>query len=267
MKPLYLTLLFIVAAASANGQRNGLILDDEAYETVPLTEPLSSEERGGLPKVVDLKPYCLTPGDQGRLPSCVAWSLANALTIQKAKKQGFSKRQADQMRFSVAYIYNQINHKGLCDMGATFTAGLNLLKNKGICPAAMLPYDEDCNPVPTRQHHQQAKAHRINGYRRLFAKSASKDAKINRILEELAGGRPVVIGMKVPYNFRENIPAAFSPWPVKDWHAMVVVGYNDPYNSFTLMNSYGPGWGDGGFFRMDWDTLGEVVWYGYVLGL
>lgn len=266
MKPFYLTLLFIVAAASANGQRNGLLLDDEAYETVPLTEPLSNEERGKLPEAVDLMPYCPTPGDQGDLPSCVAWALANAMTVQKALKQRTKRpEQIDAFKFSVSYIYNQIKHKGLCDLGASFSAGLMLVKNKGNCPASMLPYSLDCNPNPSQQHHQQAAPNRIADYRRVFSESASVDDKIDHILGELAALKPVLIGLKVPYDFRENIPAPRTSWRAEDPHAMLVVGYNEYSETFLIMNSYGSGWGDGGFFRMDWDTLGEQVRYGYAL--
>lgn len=266
MKPILLVILMLVTS-SALAQSNGLILDDEAYKQAILADTITDSTRGGgLPDEVDLRRYCPIAGDQGDLPSCVAWSLANALTIHQAKKQGITNQEAiHQIRFSVAYIYNQINYKGLCDMGATMTSGLNLLKEKGDCPAYALPYTEQCIPKPNSQHNKKAEKYKIKGKRKLFSQSASVDTKINRILDELSVGHPVVIAMNVPYNFRSYIPAPYTPWPGDEPHAMLVVGYNDQYNFFTVMNSYGPHWGDDGFFHLDWNTLGQQVIYGYVL--
>ena len=91
------------------------------------------------------------------------------------------------------------------------------------------------------------------------------DEKIDNILDEVGDYRPVVIVCKVPNNFRNNIPEVRGAWPAEELHAMVVAGYNEYTQTFTLMNSYGPNWGARGFFEIDWETLGKVARYGYVL--
>ncbi|MCB0550510.1 MAG: C1 family peptidase [Phaeodactylibacter sp.] len=239
----------------------GVILDDEAYEKTPLVE--KAPDRGRIPTAVDLRPYCPRPGDQGGLPSCAAWSLANAMTIQQAlAKEQTDTRKIEKMRFSVAYIYNQV---GDCYRGATFPDCLELLQQKGDCPAALLPYSQDCAPIPENHHHARARANRIKGYRKVFSLSAGMDEKIKNILDEVGSYRPVVVACKIPYNFRNNIPEVRGSWPAEELHAMVVAGYNEYAETFTLMNSYGPDWGDQGFFEMDWETLGKAARYGYVL--
>lgn len=256
-----LIVLLLFGAQLAVAQKNGLIPDDEAYEQAPLVE--KDPDRGKIPPRVDLRPYCPAPGDQGSLPSCAAWALANAMTIQRglARKQT-DPREIERMRFSVAYIYNQV---GDCYRGASFSSGLELLKQKGNCLAALLAYSEDCTPLPGEHHHARAFPNRIQNFWKVFDSGADADEKIDNILDELARYRPVLVGLKVPFDFRANIPQMRGPWPAEDWHAMLVVGYDEYYKTFTLMNSYGPEWGNKGFFEMDWDTMGEVVRYGWVM--
>jgi C1A family cysteine protease len=266
MKPLMLFVLVLAIPLLAQAQKNGLILDDEAYEAAVLMDKDST--RGKIPRTINLRKYCPIPGDQQDLPSCVAWALANAMTLQKARADKVSDAQMiNERKFSVAYIYNQIKYKGDCDLGASFAAGIKLLKTKGNCPENLLPYSTNCNPTPNQSHHQKAYPNRIAGYRKVFSGGASKDEKIDNILDALAAKRPVLIGMKVPYDFRSRIPPLRSAWKAEDPHAMLIVGYSEITETFLIMNSYGSNWGDNGFFRMDWDTLGEQVRYAYVLSL
>ena len=86
MKTPYLLAAILLATTLVQAQRNGLILDDEAYEETPLIEK-DTITREKLPKKVDLRKYCPTAGDQGNLPSCPAWALANVMTIHKAMRE------------------------------------------------------------------------------------------------------------------------------------------------------------------------------------
>lgn len=263
-RPLFLLLLFLFSTQLLDAQPYGLILDDDAYEETPLVE--KSPDRGSGPIFVDLRPYCPVPGDQGNLPSCVAWSLANGLTIQYALAQRVAGQNTiEKKRFSVAYIYNQIIPEGNCQQGANYKDGLELLLNQGACPADMLSYSQDCNPHPGPIHHAQALPNRIRGYRRVFDIGDTPTEKVQRILDELARNRPVLIAIRVPDQFRKIIPGPNDPWPGKHPHAMLVVGYHELLNKFILMNSYGPEWGQDGYFEMSFTTLGEQVRYGYIL--
>ena len=263
-----LPLLLFLCLNVAKAQTNGLIADDEAYDQAPLIEK-DSTRGSDLRIAVDMRNYCPTAGDQGDLPSCVAWALANALTMQEARQQQQTDlAEIDKMRFSVSYIYNQIKHNGDCYLGATFSKGLELLKTKGDCRAEVLGYSLDCNPMPKAVHHSKAAPFRIKNYKRLFTSTSTMDERIDRILEKLNDNIPVVVGLGVPSNFRENIPAVGAPWPVDELHAVVVVGFVDiGAGKFILLNSYGQSWGQKGFFEMDFDTLGKVVRYAYVMEL
>ena len=249
----------------AQEENNGLILEDENYDTTSLSQALP--ERGALPLLKDLTPFCPTPGDQGQQPSCVAWTIANALTVTRAVKiKEKSPERKQDMTHSVAYIYNQIKHQEDCQKGATFSAGLNLLKIKGDCLAKNLSYDHtQCHQLPNRQQHQQAARYRIASYYKIFDKASSVDTKISAVLSAIANEQPVIIGLKVPFGLRKRVPQSAEEWRPETPHAMLAVGYNDLTETITLMNSYGPQWGKEGFCEIDYQSLGANVVYAYVI--
>ncbi len=249
----------------AQEEYNGLILEDENFDTLPLS-PFQSE-RGTLPLLMDLKPFCPAAGDQGQQPSCVAWTIANALTVIRAVKAAERSTQGKQaMAHSVAYIYNQIKHQGDCLKGATFSAGLSLLKTRGDCLAKDLAYDQtQCHELPSSVHHQQAAKYRIANYYKLFDKTSTTDEKVSTILTAIANQQPVILGLKVPFGLRRRVPRNAEEWKPETHHAMLAVGYNDLTETITLMNSYGPNWGKEGFCEIDYHSLGTNVVYAYVI--
>lgn len=261
---IHFTLYLLLVGPFLLAQQNGLILDDAAYEAVEMVK--KPAVRGKIPTKIDLRPHCPVPGDQGDLPSCVAWTLANTLTIQEAIHQDKTTiEEIEALQYSVAYIYNQITPNGDCYSGARFNDALELLKTRGDCPEQSLSYSQDCNPRPRKKHHLEAFPNRISGYKKIFSSSADADTKIDNALDELAQNRPVIIAMKVPYTFRNQLPKIGEEWRAEDPHAMVVVGYNEYTENFIIMNSYGPEWGDSGFFQIDFETFGKHVRYGFVL--
>jgi C1A family cysteine protease len=59
---------------------------------------------------------------------------------------------------------------------------------------------------------------------------------------------PKIIGLKKSTTFNENL-----------LHAMVIVGYEDKYNAFKVLNSWGPNWGYGGFCYMSYDLFNTAL--------
>src|SRR5262249_47464132 len=43
-------------------------------------------------------------------------------------------------------------------------------------------------------------------------------------------------------------------------HSMLVVGYDDNDRSWLVRNSWGPTWGEKGYFRIPYDLAGRYVW-------
>lgn len=248
-------------------QNNGLELDDESYEQVPLW-PLP-DRRGEEPEMVSLRAYSPTPGDQGQMASCVAWALANAMTVNKAVMlDRMGREDVDPISHSSAYIYNQLRWEGDCQRGIKFSAALSLLKEKGDCLVEdFSPPNHSCEEQPSSTHHIKAAPFRIAGYKKLTTRDYPLEDRIHVIRDALMKNRPVVIGMFVPEGLR-TLPSSELDWESpKEGHAMLVIGYNDERFEFELMNSYGDRWEDQGFLYLDYDLLARNLWYSYVIVL
>ena len=91
----------------------------------------------------------------------------------------------------------------------------------------------------------------------------------------LSAGSPLVVACTLPVSIRHlDGNAAHLPYTKPDGpadaadaggadagakgegrHAMVLVGYDDNHRAYRILNSWGPGWGDGGYFWWDYDDL------------
>ncbi len=249
---------------------NGVILDDEAYEKTPLMD--MPAERGGCaekPKY-SLRAYCPTPGDQKDLPSCTAWALANALTIQKAYRQKITDpAKINAIRHSVSYVYNQVYEKD-CFTGANVNRGLELLRDQGNCLAKSFAYIQDgCSPLPQRNHHREAGRFRIAGFEKVFDQGERPENKLDAIMCAIWKRKPVIIVLAIPSKFKEKPPRRGEVWrPAPETHhAMVVVGYDDQLGTFELMNSYGANWNGDGFYKISFKAMGNHARYAYTMEL
>ena len=84
---------------------------------------------------------------------------------------------------------------------------------------------------------------------------------------------PVVVGLEVADNFRTLTadadyydPSAGSPSNTI-LHAVVVVGYDEFRKAFKLMNSYGPNWGQDGFFWLKYTAFERIARCGIIMPL
>ena len=60
------------------------------------------------------------------------------------------------------------------------------------------------------------------------------------------------------------IPCRYTQ-PDDGHHAVTVVGYSEPGQHFHVVNSWGSGWGNGGFGRIAYETFRKRVKYGFVM--
>jgi len=51
------------------------------------------------------------------------------------------------------------------------------------------------------------------------------------------------------------------------YHAMCVIGYNDYAKTFEVMNSWGVGWGNDGYFEISYQDYAKLAFYGYQITL
>ncbi len=210
------------------------------------------------PASVDLTAYAPPPGDQGQISSCVSWSVAYDLMGYYANRTGHVGAP-----FAPMYIYSQVN--GGSDQGSTFFDNFQLLAAQGVdTKADYRPQgDYDWSKKPTNAQRISASFHRGLSPTMLFGGLGQGTNPRPAISNALAAGQPVVIGIGVFEKFY-YLNASKSTFTKADisgsflgYHAVTAFGYNA--TGLIIENSWGAGWGKGGFATLGWDFVANNV--------
>jgi hypothetical protein len=242
--------LFFHLAQGQLPRATGLVFDQDAYDKTEVIPeyPNDGARSDNLQVKVDLRPYCPPVRDQGMRHSCGAEALAASLDIQYRILSG------KELSFSSPFIYNQVKMGTGCEVGSRFLDGLELCKAKGAAFEELFQ-PASCDQLPASEVKAAALPYRITTYRSLFRSYENASIKTFRIKSMLDMNIPVIAGMRLTTSIAQVSPSnpvwrpsAFDKLAKN--HAVVVVGYDSYRNEFTLLNSWGSGWGDGGYFRM-----------------
>lgn len=282
MKTLFFTLMTSLLSFSLWAQPDmsgdyptGLIMEDEVYNQQKREPRFAGSKYSDLPFKVDLTPHCPEVGNQGRIQSCVGWSIGyGALTIQRAIQNGETdKAMITRNANSALFVYNQIKQNEDCNSGARIVDAVKFLQKNGNCLSSEFDQEiNDCSKLPDPTLQAEAGNFAIADFMTLFAKDEKADIKQFKIQRALANGQPVVVGLKIYQNFATL--HGMTTWNPKignqmtaGSHAMVVVGYNEARGAFQLMNSWGKEWGKDGFIWVKYGDFTEFCKYAYVLHL
>jgi C1A family cysteine protease len=236
----------------------GLIPDRPDPRDYLLHEHVALASVPTLPASVDLR----TTGnlddpvfEQGALGSCTANAIASALMyVQRTTKLSANVTPA---RLAIYYWERLIEGSTAEDAGAELRDGLKVVAGKpGYVDEAEWPYDISrfaVAPGPTVV--VDAARDRVTKYLRV---PISRDS----MRQALAAGFPVVVGFQV-FNAIESAEVARTgvlPMPgPRDQpiagHAVLLVGYDDRSGLWTCRNSWGPDWGQGGYFTVPYGYL------------
>ena len=212
------------------------------------------------PPVLSLRPQCPPVYDQGQLGACTGNALAGALQVER-RKQGLP----DFVPSRLFIYYNERAIEGTVgsDSGAMIRDGIKSLAAVGACPETDWPYDTSQFALqPPAQAYADGKLDLILQYARCDgSESAFKAA--------LADGFPVVLGFSVYQSFESPAVAqtGLMPYPstaeaLLGGHAVLAVGWDDTKQlpggitgALEVRNSWGPTWGDQGYFWMPWQVI------------
>lgn len=211
-----------------------------------------------LPVIVDLTSGCPPVYDQGQLGSCTAQAIAGALEFDQAKQGALPTFTPS--RLFIYYNERVIENSVDSDAGAMIRDGAKSVARQGAPPEPMWPYDPMLfanKPVP--EAYAAAKLHRVISYRRL-------SQLLTPMKTCLAAGFPFVFGFTVYESFESDAVAITGNVPMPDLsvesvlggHAVLAVGYNDDVSRFLVRNSWGAGWGNGGYFTIPYEYLLDV---------
>ena len=215
-----------------------------------------------LPLQVSLRPYCPTPQDQAAEASCTTWATTYAaLTIHHALHRNITEQhEVDKIAHSKSFVFNQ-----LCTQDKTCTPSVeetfNFLRTHGACLAATFRNDVPSLEKPDNLAQTEAHDFTIDAAIEVFDPDVSipLTRQILRLKRLIADSTPIVVGLRVPYSFYNlsQKKFAYNPNEPRDSaaHAVCLIGYDDVDSTFDILNSWGTGWGDGGFARLRYADL------------
>jgi hypothetical protein len=213
-----------------------------------------------LPTTVDLTAKTLTPGNQGSVGSCVAWSTGYTLAGYYANAQ--SQFGAP---FAPMYLYSQIHLSSSADGGGAYTSSAwNVLASQGIAEKTVYTQgDFNFTSMPTTAQKTNAALHKMSSASYLFSGDNQGAAGIAALKGALASGNPVELGIPVYNSFfslnstNSVMTAAKATGSMLGGHAIVAVGYNT--TGLVIENSWGTSWGAAGYATLAWDFVGRYV--------
>jgi C1A family cysteine protease len=221
--------------------------DARDYIYTPPTAPAPA------PALVDLRRWASAIEDQGSLGSCTGQAIAGAVELvdRKVWKQN--------LEISRLFIYYEervllgtwaVN----TDSGAYIRDGLKVVNKLGAPIERLWPYDITRFKIkPTTTAYSDASRRKVTAYQRCLDFTAVKAA--------VAAGNPVVIGFSVYSSFYALNSTGIMTYPNLErerylgGHAVCIVGYRDIDSRFIVRNSWGPGWGDNGYFYMPYEVI------------
>lgn len=215
---------------------------------------LNKVEPEKLPTSIDLRPFCPPVYNQLTLGSCTANALCCALGVLEIKHKD---TYTDLSRLMLYYDEREIEGAINSDHGAQIRDGIKSLADRGVCKETLWPYDiSKWNIKPTDQAYNEAVEYEILEYQRINTLDEMKQC--------LADGYPFVFGFAVYESFESPkvaktgiVPMPSSNEKSLGGHAVLAVGYDDTKQMFLVRNSWGNGWGIGGYFWMPYQYLND----------
>lgn len=205
-----------------------------------------------LPSSVDLREFDTPIENQGPLGSCTGHAIASAIEILYKK----SKRFVEISRLFIYYYERLLEGTTSYDAGAFIRDGIKATNKFGAPLETLWPYDISKFKVqPNTSAINDALRRRVT----LYERAQNFDSCINA----LAVGFPVVIGFTAYSSFEgsETAKTGIMTYPntksekALGGHAVLLVGYDNSHQRFIVKNSWGPNWGDNGYFYMPYSVI------------
>lgn len=198
--------------------------------------------------------------DQGPIGSCMENALVSAIDIAMriagheiaplSRMQSYADTRDVQNSFST-------------DSGSAPEVTLDLAASKGLAFESSWAYDASLLYVhPTQNVVDEAAQHRALGWEQIHFSQTAYGFR-DSIAGLLDQGKPVIFGFHPhAYFFNEHGPLDqqinFGTDSMDVGHAVVIVGVDDTLNggSYIVKNSWGTGWGDGGYGTIKYTQFG-----------
>ena len=178
--------------------------------------------------------------DQKGCGSCVAFAAVAVLEAMLKRHHADASLQPD---LSEAHLFF-CGCGNCCNSGWWPTYALDYAKNQGVPTEGCFPYQDHDMPCSSSCGDWQGQALKATEWQEIFDHGARK--------EWLANTGPMIGCMAVYrdfFNYRSGVYRHTSG-DLAGYHAICVVGYSEAEQAWICKNSWGPGWGDAGWFRI-----------------
>jgi hypothetical protein len=224
-----------------------------------------------LPNAADLSAKMPLIGNQGSQGSCVGWATAYYLrSYQEGVEANRLPRLTSEL-FSPAYIYNQrATANRTVDGGMTMIDALRIATSQGVSTLATMPYNQrDWQTQPSAAARAEAARYLSASYQNVFIGQGR--ANLEAIKQRLATGEAVLLAVPVYSEFFRvtstnaviDIPASGSAF--YGGHAILAVGYDNATRRVKFVNSWGAGWGQGGYAYLTYAFVQQKAWEAWLL--
>jgi C1A family cysteine protease len=233
---------------------------------LPDKRDLVYKSTGVITPRVDLRSQCPPIYNQLQLGSCTANAIAGAIEFDFGKEKHLDFIPS---RLFIYFNERKIENSIDSDSGAMIRDGIKTVASDGVCDERLWPYNiKKFKKEPCKKCYTLAEQDIVEKYERLLTIDDYKNA--------LSEGYPFIFGFTVYESF-ESIDVANTgivPMPKADervlgGHAVLGVGLDDNKGYFIVRNSWGPTWGDRGYFYLPYDyftpTLTDDFWVVYTV--
>lgn len=203
----------------------------------------------------DLRKFSLSRHNQLETSSCVAQSIIKGLEVLKVRKNG-PEAHEDLSRSALYYLTREIMGPPFhqVDNGSYISTAAQVLRKFGVCrenprsstDRQFWPFDVSrINKSPSVIAMRSAYVNKISSF---YAIHETGENRSRRIIQALAAGHPVIFGTKVYANFQNYRGGTWesNSGSLLGGHATCLVGWDG--RNFIGENSWGPFWGDDGFY-------------------
>jgi C1A family cysteine protease len=218
------------------------------------------------PDKVDLRPGMPAVYDQGDLGSCTANAAGAAFQFDQIKSK---QPNWIPSRLYIYYLERKLEGSINSDAGAQIRDAVKVMATYGVIPESVWPYvPAKFRQAPTTAMLKLGSFHQALTYARV---GQTQDA----IEQCIAKGYPMIFGFTVFAGFESQAMAKSGMLPMPTpgekplgGHAVLACGYDRTKRLLTVRNSWGPTWGDKGYFYMPYEyitnpNLADDLWAVY----
>lgn len=205
-----------------------------------------------LPASVDLRATWWGVGDQGSTGSCVGWASTDGVARYQyvmAKRLGKKDRLSPRFTWMGSKETDEFTNRPqtmIEEAGTSLKAAMDILRKYGAVPDALLPFK-----LTQLLYAGSEQTFYATAATRRFAAYFNLHKDFAKWRQWLATQGPLLVALNVDETWDRATANGgkldtFKPSTVRGGHAVCCVGYTKD-KRFILRNSWGTGWGDGGF--------------------